>query len=288
MTIAFGNFKLLRATTLLHWTILLICTILTKPGNSPSPTPPPPPTHPDRGAFFYSTTPPYPGQTDSDKGAFFWRYTTPPSQIQSRGWCRCSFVIRSVRLKLRRDRYRIMLLLHCRIMLSVSASIAISATARIEGTTAAPLLSLLVVRKPSSSPTSHLVTMVRCCVPDCANDTRQKKGWSFFSFPTDQYLTQKWLKKISRLGFVPTPGSRVCSEHFEAECFERDLLAELLPQPSSSTSDRRRRRRLKVDAVPTIFPARQTAKARPRTSLYQAKKAHKEVRGSSLHGMFTY
>ena len=117
---------------------------------------------------------------------------------------------------------------------------------------------LIVVGKPSNSEhrtsCGPLVTMVRCCVPDCTNDTRDNKGWSFFRFPSDNDLVQTWLTltKISRLGFVPGPGSRVCSEHFQVECFERDLGAELLPQPSSSASGRRRPRRLKADAVPTI------------------------------------
>ena len=47
------------------------------------------------------------------------------------------------------------------------------------------------------------VTMVRCCVLDCTNDTRDKKGWSFFRFPSDKELLQTCLTKIDRLAFVP-------------------------------------------------------------------------------------
>ena len=39
--------------------------------------------------------------------------------------------------------------------------------------------------------------------------------------------------------------SRVCSEHFEPECFERDLKSEMLGTKAIC--------RLKAEAVPTIF-----------------------------------
>ena len=122
-----------------------------------------------------------------------------------------------------------------------------------------------------------LSTMVRCCVPDCENDSRDKKGWSFFHFPLkNEALLRIWLRKISRLDFVPGPESRICSEHFDANCFEQGVLSEELLQ-AAGIGSYRKRRKLKADAVPTIFPARRS-QVRPRRSQHLAKKDHKEVR----------
>ena len=63
----------------------------------------------------------------------------------------------------------------------------------------------------------------------CSNDSRsvsKEHGISFHRLPTQNSLLQKWLAKISRVDFVVTKDTRLCSDHFEPDCFERDLKAE--------------------------------------------------------------
>ena len=47
--------------------------------------------------------------------------------------------------------------------------------------------------------------------------------------------------------FVASNNRRICSDHFRAECFERDLKFELMPQYGGNAP------KLKPGAVPTIF-----------------------------------
>ena len=73
--------------------------------------------------------------------------------------------------------------------------------------------------------------MVYCSAVGCNNDSRyvgRKQGVSYHRFPTDDKLLKEWLAKLSRLDLVVTKDSRVFSHHFEPECYERDLKAELL------------------------------------------------------------
>ena len=73
----------------------------------------------------------------------------------------------------------------------------------------------------------------------------KEHGISSHRLPTQNSLLQKWLAKISRVDFVVTKDTRLCSDHFEPDCFERDLKAELLGLKATRT--------LKPDALPTIF-----------------------------------
>ena len=71
---------------------------------------------------------------------------------------------------------------------------------------------------------------------------------SMHKFPKDSELRKKWEKQVQRTRerWSATENSFLCSEHFEAECFEVDsMLAEQMGL--------KKRRRLKPDAVPTIF-----------------------------------
>ena len=52
------------------------------------------------------------------------------------------------------------------------------------------------------------------------------KELSFHRFPTEDSLLKEWLAKISRVGLEVTKDTRLCSVHFEPDCFERDLLEE--------------------------------------------------------------
>jgi len=102
--------------------------------------------------------------------------------------------------------------------------------------------------------------MVYCRAVGCSNDSRfvsKGQGISFHRFPAEDSLSKEWLAKISRAGLEVTKDTLLCSVHFEPDCFERDLRAELLGSKG--------KRKLKPGAVPTIFDHR--PRRRPRLSL---------------------
>ena len=118
-----------------------------------------------------------------------------------------------------------------------------------------------------------LAIMVYCCAVGCSNDSRfvsKGQGISFHRFPTEDSLLIEWLAKISRVGLEVTKDTRLCSDHFESDCFERDLRAELLGSKGKRT--------LKPDAVPTIFDHRPRKKPRLSTEKRLQEKAKREVR----------
>ncbi|KFM62878.1 THAP domain-containing protein 2, partial [Stegodyphus mimosarum] len=82
-----------------------------------------------------------------------------------------------------------------------------------------------------------------CCAYGCSNSNMKDKckenKISFHLFPKDENLRKEWIIRIKRENFNPTPNTRICSEHFEEECF--------IYQPFTN------RRSLKADAVPTKF-----------------------------------
>ena len=86
----------------------------------------------------------------------------------------------------------------------------------------------------------------RCVAAGCSNT--HSDSISMHKFPKDPELRKKWEKQVQRTRerWSATENSFLCSEHFEADCFEVDsMLAEQMGL--------KKRRRLKPDAVPTIF-----------------------------------
>ena len=74
----------------------------------------------------------------------------------------------------------------------------------------------------------YCIIMVYCAAYGCKNDSRKiniKDGVSYHRFPKDEKLLREWLAKIARADFTPTKESRLCSQHFEPHCYERDLKA---------------------------------------------------------------
>ena len=122
--------------------------------------------------------------------------------------------------------------------------------------------------------------MVYCSAVGCNNDSRyvgKKQGVSYHRFPSDVSRIKEWLAKISREDLTIADinkDSRVCSVHFEPECYERDLKAELLEIKST-------KRNLKTDAVPTIFEHRPRKKPRLSSERRLGIKSKGEVRISS-------
>ena len=90
--------------------------------------------------------------------------------------------------------------------------------------------------------------MVNCCVPGCTNFSRKTVDVSYHKVPTDKdkQLQKAWILRIRRENLPPLANCYVCSEHFEAECFEADHVYQEL-------TGQKRKRRLKPGSVPSIF-----------------------------------
>ena len=72
------------------------------------------------------------------------------------------------------------------------------------------------------------------------------KGLHFHKMPRNKpKLLKQWLVKMKRKDPPLTKSSKICSIHFESDCYERDLRSQLL--------NSKRKFILKEDAVPTIF-----------------------------------
>ena len=114
--------------------------------------------------------------------------------------------------------------------------------------------------------------MPYCMAFSCNNDSKDyKRGISFFRLPLrNTALLKQWLAKL-RLQDPPIKEtSRVCSEHFTEDCFERDLKSELVPGAKPM-------RTLKADAVPTLFSFVKTTERATSTKRIKAKE-RKQVR----------
>uniref|UniRef100_A0A3P9HHD6 THAP-type domain-containing protein n=1 Tax=Oryzias latipes TaxID=8090 RepID=A0A3P9HHD6_ORYLA len=78
----------------------------------------------------------------------------------------------------------------------------------------------------------------RCVAAGCSNTSSESV--SVYKFPKQETLLKQWTKQVqrTRANWVPTASSTLCSEHFEADCFEET------PQYKKV---------LKPNANPTIF-----------------------------------
>ena len=86
----------------------------------------------------------------------------------------------------------------------------------------------------------------RCIAAGCSNT--HSHNVSMHKFPSDPELRLKWEKQVRRTRdkWCATDSSFLCSDHFEADCFEVDsVLAEQMGL--------KKRKKLKPDAVPAIF-----------------------------------
>jgi len=67
--------------------------------------------------------------------------------------------------------------------------------------------------------------MANCGAYGCTNRSGGQKNISFHRLPAenrDKWLRRRWLLNIKREGEIPK-NLYICSQHFEPECFERDL-----------------------------------------------------------------
>ncbi|XP_049273696.1 THAP domain-containing protein 1-like [Rhipicephalus sanguineus] len=80
--------------------------------------------------------------------------------------------------------------------------------------------------------------MPACCALNCTNRPEKSSGKTFHAFPRSKpRIFQKWLANLKRDKWKPSPGSRLCSDHFAESCFDRSGA----------------RTRLRGDAVHTLF-----------------------------------
>ena len=89
--------------------------------------------------------------------------------------------------------------------------------------------------------------MKSCVAAGCAKTS--KDGISFFKFPSDPVMRQRWTREVQRTRdrwSGPSQHSVLCASHFTANCFEPDSAI-------TATMGIAKRQRLKPDAVPTLF-----------------------------------
>ena len=121
--------------------------------------------------------------------------------------------------------------------------------------------------------------MPHCIAYGCNNNFGKEsiaKGIRFHRLPLkNPVLMKKWLAalKLEKPHFTAT--SRICSQHFEDECFLPDLHADLLATGKS-------RRMLKEGAVPTIFSFAKRSKTRVSSLARSKDKARADVLSSLM------
>uniref|UniRef100_A0A3P9M265 THAP-type domain-containing protein n=1 Tax=Oryzias latipes TaxID=8090 RepID=A0A3P9M265_ORYLA len=88
----------------------------------------------------------------------------------------------------------------------------------------------------------------RCVAAGCSNTSSESV--SVYKFPKQETLLKQWTKQVqrTRANWVPTASSTLCSEHFEADCFEET--PQLIKDMGMHV---RYKKVLKPNAIPTIF-----------------------------------
>ena len=92
---------------------------------------------------------------------------------------------------------------------------------------------------------------MRCAVFGCNNNNQSKdcdKNVKFFTFPKQHTLRKLWEIACCRADKLNADTARVCSKHFCADNYERNLKYELLNYLPKGG-----KRLLKDDAIPTLF-----------------------------------
>ena len=114
--------------------------------------------------------------------------------------------------------------------------------------------------------------MPHCVAFGCNKQTKYRKNpsVSFHAFPKDERFRQAWIRAIGRTSLPKNP--HLCSEHFEAGCYEDRvrLEGELLGSCPW-------KRKLKPDAIPTMFSHKKAAPTRLTSRKRAEKKQRQEV-----------
>ncbi|CAH1989757.1 unnamed protein product [Acanthoscelides obtectus] len=90
--------------------------------------------------------------------------------------------------------------------------------------------------------------MKGCAVANCKNYNRVTKGSDigYFRFPKNEEFVKRWVGACRREDEINLRNACICSEHFDASCFEIPLRQKLLKYTPKNS------RYLKPDAVPTL------------------------------------
>ncbi|XP_040575132.1 uncharacterized protein [Lepeophtheirus salmonis] len=120
----------------------------------------------------------------------------------------------------------------------------------------------LLVEMDRSRPQRRL--HITCAVGDCHSP---KTGVSYHRFPKERNLNKRW-RILCRVGDVKEP--RICSRHFLAEDFKRDLVNELLNLPQKKL--------LNSDALPSLYLFKNQKEPPQLTSSQIAQKEEEERR----------
>ncbi|XP_075229663.1 uncharacterized protein LOC142329169 isoform X21 [Lycorma delicatula] len=117
--------------------------------------------------------------------------------------------------------------------------------------------------------------MVVCVVKNCFSSSKKKdRFYTFHVLPKNEEMLKKWLKCVGRPDLVKLNHVRICSKHFTADSYERDLQFELIGEP--------RRKHLKKDAVPTLFlPKDDDREIKRKRKRFKKIQARRETKRSS-------
>ena len=86
--------------------------------------------------------------------------------------------------------------------------------------------------------------MPNCCVPGCTNRPERNEKVGFHRIPKDITIRNAWIARLRRENLNPE-SSRVCSDHFTEDCFEKNL--------TEQVTGERKKKVLKKDAIPSVF-----------------------------------
>ncbi|CAL1288178.1 unnamed protein product [Larinioides sclopetarius] len=59
-----------------------------------------------------------------------------------------------------------------------------------------------------------------CCAFNCKENYVKGGPYTFHSFPKDETRRKEWCRLLRRENFTPTNASKICSKHFDYECFD--------------------------------------------------------------------
>ena len=97
----------------------------------------------------------------------------------------------------------------------------------------------------------------KCSVPGCKSGYASAKPGinkiSFFSFPSDPDLKEKWKIGIQRPEWEPFPNSTVCSLHFTMSDIQINSTDSSERRKRSRSSEKLLRLKLFPDAIPSIL-----------------------------------
>ena len=113
--------------------------------------------------------------------------------------------------------------------------------------------------------------MPHCVAFDCNIQAKNKENdpkVRLHNFPNDAAIRRAWIHAVGRTSLPKDP--RLCSKHFEEDCFEESYLMEVRLMGSSNS-----KKSLKPGAIPTLFSHKRPKGGRA-SSVQRAQKRERE------------